>query len=389
MVPTYLPATRYGGPIYSVHGLCKGLVSLGHDVHVFTTNVDGKKDSDVPLQQPVELDGVKVWYFPSTLLRRLYWAPKMFKALQNHIREFDVIHLHSVFLWPTWAAARVARRHKKPYFLSPRGMLVKGLIEQKSRLLKSMWIRLIESRNIRNAQSIHLTSQVEMDELKKFDFRLQDYVVIPNGVETPKYLDYQKVSDDVKSLIQSPYILYLGRINWKKGLDRLVDAVSGIDGCRTLIVGNDEEDYLPKLQNLIEHSGAKEEIEILPRFVSGMDKEALLRNATLFVLPSYSENFGNTVVEAMARRCAVIVTEEVGAAEIVRQSEAGFICSANDLEQTLKECLNNNEVRKHCANSGEKWARDHLSWHTVAQRMVDKYEELIVNSSRLDEALER
>ena len=64
VVPTYLPATRYGGPIYSVHGLCKALAVRGHEVHVFTTNVDGPGDSAVPLGRPVDLDGVKVWYFP-------------------------------------------------------------------------------------------------------------------------------------------------------------------------------------------------------------------------------------------------------------------------------------------------------------------------------------
>ena len=72
VVPTYIPAYRYGGPIYSVHGLCKVLAAHGHDIHVFTTNVDGPNDSDVPLGTPVDMDGVKVWYFPSKHLRRLY-----------------------------------------------------------------------------------------------------------------------------------------------------------------------------------------------------------------------------------------------------------------------------------------------------------------------------
>ena len=125
VVPTYLPATRYGGPIHSVHGLCAALAADGHDVHVFTTSVDGPGDSPVPLGQPVALDHVNVWYFPSRRLRRLYWSPPMARALRRDAASFDLLHLHSVFLWPTWAAARAAAAARVPYVISPRGMLVR------------------------------------------------------------------------------------------------------------------------------------------------------------------------------------------------------------------------------------------------------------------------
>src|SRR4029077_18256535 len=81
VVPTYLPAVRYGGPIRSVHALCRGLAELGHEVHVFTTSVDGRGDSAVPLGTPVALEGVQVPYSPSRFLRRLYWSPPMRRAL--------------------------------------------------------------------------------------------------------------------------------------------------------------------------------------------------------------------------------------------------------------------------------------------------------------------
>ena len=92
---------RYGGPIHSVHGLCRALAARGHEVEVFTTNVDGPHDSNVPLGDPVDLDGVKVWYFPVPAFRRLYWSPTMGKALRQRAAAFDIVHAHSVFLWPT------------------------------------------------------------------------------------------------------------------------------------------------------------------------------------------------------------------------------------------------------------------------------------------------
>src|SRR5882757_6078885 len=108
VVPTYWPAARYGGPIRSVHALARGLAARGHDVHVFTTNVDGARESAVPLGVPVDMEGVQVTYFPSRSLRRLYWSRAMGHALAAHMVACDIAHLHSVFLWPTWAAARAA-----------------------------------------------------------------------------------------------------------------------------------------------------------------------------------------------------------------------------------------------------------------------------------------
>jgi glycosyltransferase involved in cell wall biosynthesis len=107
------------------------------------------------------MDGVKVWYFPSRRLRRLYWSPPMARMLASEIGSFDLVHLHSVFLWPTWAAARAARRRGIPYALSPRGMLVKDLLRARSRYAKTAWIALIERANLAHAAGIHVTSPVE------------------------------------------------------------------------------------------------------------------------------------------------------------------------------------------------------------------------------------
>src|SRR5215831_11133178 len=126
VVPTYLPAVRYGGPIFAIHGLCQALAARSHEVEVFTTSVDGPGTSPVPIGIPVALDGVRVRYFPCPLLRRLYWAPALGRALQREIDTFDVVHLHSVFRWPTWAAACAARKAGAPYVLAPRGYVDLG-----------------------------------------------------------------------------------------------------------------------------------------------------------------------------------------------------------------------------------------------------------------------
>src|SRR5215468_8130122 len=157
VVPSYLPAVRYGGPIFAVHGLCRALAARGHQVEVFTTNVDGPNNSPVPLETGVELDGVQIRYFPSQKLRRLYWSPPLARGLHARLTNCTLMHLHSVFLWPTWAAARIARTARIPYVISPRGMLVKELIKRKNRLIKAAWIELVEKTNLKGASAIHAT----------------------------------------------------------------------------------------------------------------------------------------------------------------------------------------------------------------------------------------
>lgn len=115
VVPTYWPAVRYGGPIFSVHGLCKSLVANGIEVDVYTTNVDGDGVLEVPVGTPVDVDGVKVRYFPTSAGRRIYRSPAMAAELEARIQEYDVVHTHSIFLWPVLAASRIAARHSVPY----------------------------------------------------------------------------------------------------------------------------------------------------------------------------------------------------------------------------------------------------------------------------------
>jgi glycosyltransferase involved in cell wall biosynthesis len=169
VIPTYVPAWRYGGPMRSVHGLASAQAAAGDRVSVYTTNVDGPDVLDVPVAQPVRRDGVEVWYFPVAFPRRLARSPAMARALHDSISAFDVVHLHSVFLWPTVAAARVCHGIGLPYVLSPRGMLVGDLIAARGRLRKALWLALFERRTVREAAAIVVSSELEARELAALD----------------------------------------------------------------------------------------------------------------------------------------------------------------------------------------------------------------------------
>ena len=386
VVPTYMPAWRYGGTIQSVHGLCRSLARLGHQVHVFTTNVDGPNNSDVPLEKPVDIDGVKVWYFPSRYFRRLYWAPAMKKALKNRIKDFDLLHMHSVFLWPTWMAARIAEKERVPYIVSPRGMLVGHLIKRRNRFIKTLWIRCIEQHTLKRAAGIHVTTDLEAKEASHTGLELAPMYVVPNGIDLYGAAgeDARSVSPAVAALIQrSPLILFISRISWKKGLDRLIMALPYVPEAHLVIVGNDEEGYRPFLEKITKTQGVSDRV-LFAGPLYGPDKYALLTRAAVFALPSYSENFGLAVLEAMAAGCPVVVTPEVGLADIVRETSSGLVTEGNPavLGKALKELVKDDVLRRKMGQNGVATVRNRFLWDSIALKMQDEYMRILHRARR-------
>jgi glycosyltransferase involved in cell wall biosynthesis len=354
------------------------LVERGHDVHVFTTNIDGPESSPVPIGTPVNLDGVQVRYFSCPLLRRLYWAPALGRALEREIVTFQAVHLHSVFLWPTRAAACAAIRAKVPYLIAPRGMLIKDLIARRSRIAKTVWIQLMERSNVERASAIHVTSQLEAAELERFGWRLPRTAVIPNGIDEPSACAGEISADVAAITVHQPLILFLGRLSWKKGLDRLLDAFAFARTGRLAIVGPDDEGLAPQLLSQAERLGVADRVVILPRTVVGHEKERLFAAARLFVLPSYSENFGNAVLEAMRRAVPVVVTAEVGAAEVVQQCGGGLVVQGDPQSLGVAMCrlISDDGFSRSLGEAGKRHAAAQYAWSSIAARMQGLYEDL-------------
>jgi glycosyltransferase involved in cell wall biosynthesis len=375
VVASYLPAVRYGGTIVSVHGLCRALAERGHDVHVYTTSVDGPTDSAVPHNTAVEIDGVNVWYFQSQMARRLYFSPPLAGMLRRHVREFAVVHTHAIYLWPLWTAARAAQAAGVPYVVSPRGMLEKDLIESRSPIWKAALIGFFEKRTLENAAAIHFTSRREADEARVFGFDLPATCEIPNGVDIQSEAvgEISPAIDLVAS--RGPYVLFLGRINWKKGLDRLIRSLAYAPQVRLVLAGNDEEGYRHVLEPLAREIGVASRV-VFTGPVAGADKWSLLRRAELLVLPSYSENFGNVVLEAMAAGRPVVVTPEVGVAELVRDTGVGLVAGddAESIGRAMARLTGDPGLSRSLGTHGHAVAAERFTWRAVAARMEALYE---------------
>lgn len=375
VVSTYLPAVRYGGPIVVVHGLCRALARRGHDVTVYTTSIDGPVDSPVPLETPVEVDGVKVVYFRSPFARRLAFAPALRRRLRSEVAGFDLVHLHALFEWPVQAAARAARRAGVPYLIAPHGMLVPELVLRKSYWAKVAWL-MLEHSNLNAAAGLHVTSPLEERELRRMPLDLPRAFVVPYGIGPPEADANTLPGHSTRASF--PQLLFLGRVNWKKGVDRLLAALPEVPEARLVIAGNDEDGYERQLRALADRYGVASRVDFRGP-VYGAEKQLLLEQADLFVLPSYSENFGNAVLEALAASLPVVVTKEVGLAESIEAASAGVVTDGSParLATTLRGLLSDPQRLREMGRRGCRLVREHFSWDSVAARMEEVMREVL------------
>ena len=330
----------------------------------------------------MKLEGVSVWYFPTSIGRRLYRSPQINRALCKNIAGFDVVHTHSVFLWPTTAAARAARAHKVPYVLAPRGMLVPDLIQRKNRLAKGAWIAAFERRNIETAAAVHATSKLEADDIRRLGLRYQRMLIVANGAEIPKPDDIPEKG--ITSVDwERPTILFLGRINWKKGLDRLIAAMVNLPEADLVVAGDDDENYRHRMEALAGNLGVGARVRFLGP-LHGREKWMLLRSAQVLALPSYSENFGNVVLEAMAAGCPVVVTPEVGLASVVRDSGAGLVSPGDPelIARALNYILVDRNAAQAMGAAGRKVVAERFTWEAVAGDMELAYRQIAGSRDR-------
>jgi len=360
-----------------VHGLCKTLADLGHDVHVYTTNRDGAGPSEVPTGEPISIDGVTVTYFPINFPQRLYYSHDMARHLNNTVSVFDIVHGHSLYLWPGWYTSRFCAKRNIPYVLSPHGMLTRSLVAKKNRLIKTLWIQLVERNNIKRASAVQFASRLELEEARRFDFFTGQYFITAHGVDMPP--PATTLPDDLAALAsRRPFVLYLGRLNWKKGIDNLIYAMADVDGAQLIIAGNDEENYRPHLDTLIESLGLQNEVTIRGP-VWDANKARLMQDASVFVLPSHSENFGIAAMEAMSVGCPVICSSGTGIAEILDQDGAGLVTSndSTNLATAIKFVLENRERATRIGARGRRAVAENYNWKRIGRITIRNYQRVI------------
>lgn len=377
----------YGGPSQMVLGLAPALAKEGVEVTLLTTDSNGdngQKPLDVPLNRPIKQDGYEIIYFRCAPFRRYKFSLDLLKWLKNHASEFDLAHIHALFSPISSAAAMVCRQQNLPYILRPLGTLDPADL-QKKKQLKKLYAELIERRNLAGAAAIHFTSDQEAKVSERFGTKTRD-LVLPLGVKpTPK--NYQSAIRSQMGIPEDlPLVLFMSRIDPKKGLNLLLPALEKLldKGYKFhfVLAGTNPQDpdYEQKIKSQIENSVLRSHTTITG-FVTGELKTGLLQAADLFVLPSYYENFGIAVAEAMVAGIPVIISDQVHIWQQVSDSQSGWVgtTDVSSLFELLQQALQNSQERQRRGLNAQKYALEHFSWDAIARQMIQAYNQLITD----------
>jgi glycosyltransferase involved in cell wall biosynthesis len=384
----------YGGPSQMVMGFSQALAAQGAEVTILTTDSNGDTGQlplNVPLDRPVAQDGYHVRYFRCSPFRRYKFSLGLLQWLAQHAHEFDIAHIHALFSPVSSMAALVARTQGLPYVLRPLGTLDPADL-QKKRRLKQIYAALLERPNLAGAAAIHFTSNQEAKISERFGLITRD-LVLPLGV-TPPLLNAadatqpaaQPEAELAKFKIPGdrPSVLFMSRIDPKKGLDLLIPALEALlaEGLpfHWILAGSNPQEpgYEAQIRAQIQASPLAAHTTITG-FVSGALKTALIRQADLFVLPSYYENFGIAVAEAMVASIPVVISDQVHICNEVQQSEAGWVCACevNALTNALRAALQSQTERQRRGTLARQYALENYSWEAIAQQTIQAYRQLI------------
>jgi len=307
-------------------------------------------------------------------------SPSFAAALRTRCAAGSIalIHDHGVWLPSNGASAAVARKLKLPWLVSPRGMLEPWALAHRAWRKRIAWL-LYQQRNLQNAQVVHATSQQEADNLRRLGLR-QPLAVIPNGVEFHPFTKIEACSGQARDVTLSGSrlrtILFLSRIHPKKGLLTLVDAWSKVRpaGWRVVIAGPDEGGHRAVVEAQVSAKGLTAEFAFVGA-VEGSAKTALYRAASVFVLPTFSENFGVVVAEALACGVPVITTKGAPWQSLVTHGCGWWVdLGVDPLVEALRQATSMSpEVLRVMGERGRIYAKGAFEWSEIAQQMLDVY----------------
>ena len=379
-------ALKDGGPSVAIPLICRGLKQKGIDIDVATTV--GAEEADLlnrDLSRPLDRDGVNYFCF-----RRQSEFYKVSLPLSNwlsqHIRDYDLVHIHALFSYSSYSAARLAAKSGVPYIVRPLGVLNRWGLQNRRRLLKRFSIRFIEKRIIQKSAALHFTSQQERVEAEE-TFATNQSANIPIGIDLAPYRSQASPDGFYERFPNARgrnIILFLSRLDQKKGLDLLLRAFADVmtddRHPRPLLViaGQGADDFVSGLRRLAADLNIAGDI-LWAGFLEGADKLSALAAASLFALPSYSENFGIALVEAMAAGLPSVMSDQVAIAGDATEYDAGLAvpCEVEPLASALRQLLDDSELRERLGRNARRLVEDRFSLEAMSNALLSLYESVL------------
>ena len=363
-----------GGTTTALVGMATSQVRAGLDVSVLSTWIieDGK-----PVAEMLRASGVQVMHIgPAT--GKLSRHPELQKVMMGAVNNADVVHIHGLFEQAQHDAARAAMELKKPYVITPHGLLSPWNMQQ-NKWGKKFYMLWRLRKNLHRAAAIHYTTDAERDLAMSLKLPGKAVVMLL-GLDVEEFETLPEPGTFRRlfpQLSDQPFVLFLGRLDYKKGLDILIPAFAdaNLQNVKLVLAGPDRDGYEPTVRRLVEQHHLQDRV-IFTGMLRGRDRLAAYVDASLFTLTSYQENFGITVIEAMACGCPVLISDQVNMFSQVK--EAGRVVAANReaTKVALVEMMND-PILKDMGKNGRDFAIRKYDWNAIAGDWVKVYREII------------
>lgn len=295
-----------------------------------------------------DIQNITTYACPVTLSPRFGYARSLHKVLGECASSVDLIHMHGLWMYPNWAAGNVARKSSIPYIMSPHGMLEPWGIDR-SRLKKKIAGLLFEQSNIAHARCLHATSEQEAQNFRHYGYA-GPIALVPLGLTHEELKLASGVvaqgsgdTDPLRTLTGKRILLFLSRLHEKKGLEFLLKTWKSVGNnfadWHLVIAGDGEPAYVAGLQQWVREAGLTDSITFTGA-IHGDNKWSLLKKADIFVLPTYSENFGLVIAEALACAVPVITTKGAPWGDLESEKCGWWLdIGAEPLEKCLADAL--------------------------------------------------
>ncbi len=380
-----------GGPTQVVLNLARALRDRGVEVEIATTNDSGATVLDVPLAQRSDYQGLPVWFFPrfggerpGVALggdRGFLFSGPWTRWLWQNLRHYDVLDHHYLFSYGPSCAAAIARWQRIPYTVRTMGQLAPWALAQ-SRRKKQLYSALLERRNLNRAAAVHCTSDGEAQDARNFGVTAPT-LVLPLGVRAGSPIPEagRQLRQRYGIPAERPIVLFLSRLHYKKRPELLIAALCRLHArlpdqpFHLLLAGSAAEaSYETSLRQQVSQAGLGDRVTFAG-FLAGAEKDLALQGSDLFALPSYAENFGIAVAEALAVGLPVVVTPEVQIAPEIAAAGAGLTVAgeAAAWQAALSQLLANPQQRQDLGARGRELAAQRYSWDAIAQQLAAAY----------------
>lgn len=375
VTPFFYGAWAYGGiPRLSYH-LASAQAAMGHTVEAVTTDVHDKSS-----RRPVgnyEVSGVKVRVYPNLSNLAAYhyqfFCPKGIGAEAQRIGDYDVIHIHGHRNLLNTYMARIAYQARVPTVLMPNGTLVN--IERRQ-VLKTIYDLLLGRSQVKSTSAFVAVSKAEEGQFVRMGIPRSIIRVIPNGVAMDT--DTNDKSFSQKFGIKDRYLLYLGKITPRKGIEFIISALLFIkDPSIMLVIAGNDMGYERELRSQAQKMGVSGRV-VFTGLVTGPLKAAAYKEALYTIYPGRDEIFGLVPWESVLCGTPVIVADDSGCGEWIGEGKAGHVVQYADA-RVIGNAINDRDEKqdKEMVMQGARFCKERLDWGVIASDMVDYYKEIV------------